>query len=185
MIDQLINQAKVRMEKSLVSLKSNLTKLRTGRAHPSLLDQVTVPYYGQEVPLSQVASVSAADARTLTITPWEKDLVAVIEKAIMTSDLGVNPMSAGAVIRVPLPPLTEERRLEMTKLVRQEAEAGRVAMRNIRRDANHKFKELLKSKEIAEDESRKAEDRIQKVTDEFIQSIEAVSLEKEKDIMEI
>ena len=185
MIDNFINQARAKMEKSLESVRVNLTKLRTGRAHPSLLDQVKVAYYGQDVPLSQVASISTADARTLTVTPWEKDMVAPIEKAIMASDLGLNPMSVGLVIRVPLPALTEDRRRDMVKLVRHEAESGRVAMRNIRRDANQKFKELLKSKDIAEDESRKAESRVQTLTDDFIHKVEELSQEKEKDIMEI
>ena len=144
-----------------------------------------VSYYGQNVPLSQVASISTLDARTLSVSPWEKDMVATIQKAIMTSDLGLNPASVGEVIRVPLPLLTEERRRDMTKLVRQEAESGRVAIRNHRRDINHKLKDMLKSKEIAEDLCRKGEDRAQKLTDQFIDKIESLVSEKEKDIMEI
>lgn len=185
MIDALIGSAQTKMDKAIESLKNNLSKLRTGRAHPSLLDQVMVSYYGQDVPLSQVANVGTQDSRTLSITPWEKDMVSAIEKAIMTSNLGLNPMSAGTVIHVPLPPLTEERRKDMAKLVGQEAETIRISVRSIRRDVNQKLKDALKNKEVAEDEVRKAEDRIQKITDQFIQKIADISSEKEKDIMEV
>lgn len=185
MIDEIIKDAENRMQKSVDSLKSELTKIRTGRAHTSLLDHLTVDYYGGEVPLSQVASIGVADARTLTVTPWEQNMVGVIEKAIMKSDLGLNPASAGKVIRVPLPALTEERRKDMIKVVRQEGENARVAVRNIRRDANQDFKSLLKDKEITEDEEKKAEDAIQKITDKYIKDVDKVLDEKEKDMMEI
>ena len=184
MIDEILQDAEVRMGKSIESLKSELTKLRTGRAHTSLLDHITLDYYGSEVPLTQVASIAVADARTLTVTPWEQNMVGPIEKAIITSNLGLNPASAGKVIRVPLPALTEERRKDMIKLVRQEGENARVAVRNIRRDANNDFKTLLKEKEITEDEERQAEDKIQKVTDKYVKQVDAVLEEKEKDLME-
>ena len=148
-----------RMSKSVAALQTELTKIRTGRAHTSLLDHITVEYYGSQVPLNQVANVGVEDSRTLTVTPWEKDMVSVIEKAIMGSDLGLNPASAGTVIRVPLPPLTEERRKDMIRVVRQEAEGGRVAVRNIRRDAMHDVKELLKEKMIGEDDAPRATSR--------------------------
>jgi ribosome recycling factor len=185
MIDEIKADAKKRMDKSIDALKSELTKIRTGRAHPSLLDHLTVEYYGSEVPFSQVANVGIEDSRTLTVTPWEKSMVPVIEKAIMNSDLGLNPASAGTVIRVPMPPLTEERRKDLVRLVKSEAENSRVAIRNIRRDANSDFKDLLKEKEISEDEARKAEDDIQKLTDQHIARIEEVLAEKEKELMEI
>jgi len=185
MIDEIKADAKKRMDKSIDALKSELSKIRTGRAHPSLLDHLTVEYYGSEVPFSQVANVGIEDSRTLTVTPWEKSMVPVIEKAIMNSDLGLNPASAGTVIRVPMPPLTEERRKDLVRLVKAEAENSRVAIRNIRRDANSDFKDLLKEKEISEDEARKAEDDIQKLTDQHIARIEEVLGEKEKELMEI
>ncbi len=185
MIDDIIREGQSRMEKSLEALNHAFSKLRTGRAHPSLLDQVTVDYYGNETPLSQVANVTAADARTLAITPWEKTMVAPIEKAIMTSDLGLNPSTAGQIIRVPLPPLTEERRKDLTKLVKAEAEQGRVSVRNARRDMNTHFKDLVKDKEISEDDQRKAEARAQKLTDDYITKIEHMTSEKEQDLMAI
>jgi ribosome recycling factor len=185
MIDEIKADAKKRMDKSIDALKSELSKIRTGRAHPSLLDHLTVEYYGSEVPFSQVANVGIEDSRTLTVTPWEKSMVPVIEKAIMNSDLGLNPASAGTVIRVPMPPLTEERRKDLVRLVKAEAENSRVAIRNIRRDANSDFKDLLKEKEISEDEAHKAEDDIQKLTDQHIARIEEVLGEKEKELMEI
>ena len=185
MIDEIKADAKKRMEKSIDALKSELSKIRTGRAHPSLLDHLTVEYYGSEVPFSQVANVGVEDSRTLTVTPWEKSMVPVIEKAIMNSDLGLNPASAGTVIRVPMPPLTEERRKDLVRLVKAEAENSRVAIRNIRRDANSDFKDLLKEKEISEDAARKAEDDIQKLTDQHIARIDEVLAEKEKELMEI
>jgi ribosome recycling factor len=184
-LDEIMKDAGSRMSKSVASLKSDLTKIRTGRAHTSLLDHITVEYYGSQVPLNQVSNVGVEDARTLTITPWEKDMVAVIEKAIMTSDLGLNPATAGTVIRVPLPPLTEERRKDMIRVVRQEAEGGRIAIRNVRRDAMHDVKELLKEKMIGEDEERKAEGEIQQITDKYIAEIDEVLAAKEAELMEI
>ena len=173
------------MGKSVESLKTELTKIRTGRAHASLLDHVMVDYYGSEVPIAQAATVSVEDARTLAVSPWEKTLVPVIEKAIMSSDMGLNPVTSGDVIRVPLPALTEERRKDFVKLVRQEAEQGRVAVRNIRRDANADLKELVKEKEISEDDEHGALDVVQKLTDKHIQQIEEVLAAKEKELMEI
>ena len=174
-----------RMSKSVAALQTELTKIRTGRAHTSLLDHITVEYYGSQVPLNQVANVGVEDSRTLTVTPWEKDMVSAIEKAIMGSDLGLNPASAGTVIRVPLPPLTEERRKDMIRIVRQEAEGGRVAIRNVRRDAMHDVKELLKEKMIGEDEERRAEADIQAITDKYVAQIDEVLAAKEADLMEI
>ncbi|MDX1252247.1 MAG: ribosome recycling factor [Gammaproteobacteria bacterium] len=185
MIENIKKNATARMAKSIDALKDELTKIRTGRAHPSLLDHVMVLFYGNEVPLAQAASVSAADARTLTVTPWDKNMVPVIEKAILTSNLGLNPVTSGTVIRVPLPPLTEERRRDMTKVVRAEGEAGKVAIRNIRRDANAELKEMLKKKEISEDEERRAQDDIQKLTDKYIAEVDKALAAKEADLMEI
>lgn len=185
MINDIIKDTKVRMEKSVEALKSQLTKVRTGRAHPSLLDGIMVSYYGADTPLRQVGNVSIEDARTLAITVFDKSLTAAVEKAIMASDLGLNPMSAGTVIRVPLPPLTEERRKSLVKLVRGEAENGRVAVRNIRRDANADLKALQKDKEISEDDERRAADEIQKITDSFVKKIDEVLAEKEKELMEV
>lgn len=185
MIDDIVKDAEVRMGKSVESLKTELSKLRTGRAHPSLLDHITVDYYGSQTPLKQVANVAIEDSRTLTVTPWEKQMVPVIEKAIMESDLGLNPNTAGTVIRIPLPPLTEERRKDMIRIVRQEAEGARVAIRNIRRDANSDLKELLKEKEISEDEARHGEERIQKLTDKYVAKVDEVLAAKEKELMEI
>ncbi len=184
-IDDIKKDARERMEKSVASLKQELTKLRTGRAHTSLLDHITVDYYGSEVPLKQVANINVEDPRTLTVAPWEKSMVPAIEKAIMTSDLGLNPATAGTVIRVPLPPLTEERRKDMIRVVRQEAEGGRIAIRNIRRDALGDIKELQKEKLISEDDERRAQDEIQGITDKHIARIDEVLAEKEKDLMEI
>lgn len=185
MIDDIKNDAEVRMGKSIESLKGELTKLRTGRAHTSLLDHITVDYYGVETPLSQVATIAVAEARMLTVTPWEKNMVPAVEKAIISSDLGLNPATSGTVIRVPLPPLTEERRKDMIKVVRNEGENAKIAIRNIRRDANGDFKDLLKEKEITEDEERQAEDAIQKLTDKYVAEVDKVLEAKEKDLMEI
>lgn len=185
MIDDIKSDATTRMGKSVEALVHELAKVRTGRAHPSLLDHIRVDYYGSEVPLSQVANINTEDARTLTVTPWEKPMVAVVEKAIMTSDLGLNPMSAGTVIRVPMPPLTEERRKDLIRVVRQEAEGSRVAIRNIRRDANHELKELVKEKVISEDDERRGQEIIQNLTDQHIKKVDEVLGEKEKDLMEI
>ncbi|MCH7538703.1 MAG: ribosome recycling factor [Proteobacteria bacterium] len=185
MLDEIKKDAGSRMGKSVASLQQELTKIRTGRAHTSLLDHITVEYYGSQVPLNQVSNVGVEDSRTLTVTPWEKDMVKAIEKAIMNSDLGLNPASAGTVIRVPLPALTEERRKDMIRIVRQEAEAGRVAIRNIRRDALHDIKELLKEKMIGEDEERRAESEIQTITDKFVGHVDQALAAKESELMEI
>ena len=185
MIEDVTSDAAARMAKSIESFKNDLVKIRTGRAHPSLLDQVTVDYYGSVTPLNQVAKVSSEDARTLMVTPWEKDMVKAIEKAIMTSDLGLNPSTAGTTIRVPLPPLTEERRRDLVKVVKSEAEHARVAIRNIRRDANSDLKDYQKEKEISEDDERRGQDLVQKITDKAIADIEVLLLEKEKELMEI
>jgi len=162
-----------------------LGKIRTGRAHPSLLDHLRVDYYGSEMPISQVANVGVEDARTLTVTPWEKQMVQAIEKTILKSDLGLNPATSGTVIRIPMPPLTEETRRELVKVVRHEGEAAKVAIRNIRRDANSDFKELLKEKEISEDEEHKAEDDVQKLTDRYVSEVDKVLAGKETELMEI
>lgn len=183
MIEPILKDAEKRMQKAIEVLKGELSKLRTGRAHPGLLEHITVSYYGAESPLSQVANVSISDARTLTVTPWDKGMVSVIEKAIMSSDLGLNPMTAGQVIRVPLPPLTEERRKDLIKVVRHEGENARVAVRAIRRDSNQDFKDLLKEKEISEDDERRAGERAQTLTDKHIQLIEQVIEAKEKELL--
>ncbi|ALA24212.1 ribosome recycling factor [Piscirickettsia salmonis] len=185
MIDQIITDTQARMEKSLEALRDNLAKIRTGRAHPSLLEHISVDYYGSNTPLSQIANISIADARTLQVVPWEKTMIAAVEKAIMVSDLGLNPSSAGQVIRVPLPALTEERRRDLVKIVKGEAENARVAIRNIRRDANNRFKDLLKQKEMSEDDERRAQDRVQKVTDKCITDVESIIQVKEKELIEI
>lgn len=185
MLQDIMKDANERMDKSVESLRGELKKLRTGRAHTSLLDHITVEYYGSEVPLSQVANVGVEDSRTLTITPWERQMVAVVEKAIMTSDLGLNPNTAGTVIRVPLPPLTEERRRDMAKVVRHEGENAKVAIRNIRRDALHHVKELLKEKEITEDDDRRAHDDVQVLTDKHISLVDQVVAEKEQELLEV
>jgi ribosome recycling factor len=183
-IDDIKKDAGERMDKSVVALVQALTKLRTGRAHTSLLDHITVEYYGTEVPLNQVANVNVEDARTLTVTPWEKDMVQVIEKAIMHSDLGLNPATAGTVIRVPLPSLTEERRKDMIRLVRQEAESGRIAIRIIRRDAISDIKDLLKEKLIGLDDERRGETEIQHITDKHIATIEEMLAQKENELID-
>ncbi|MFC1236069.1 ribosome recycling factor [Vibrio sp. DW001] len=185
MINEIKKDAQERMEKSVEALKGTLSKVRTGRAHPSILSGITVEYYGAPTPLNQVANVIAEDARSLAITVFDKALTPLVEKAIMKSDLGLNPMSAGTVIRVPLPPLTEERRRDLVKIVRGEAEGGRVAIRNIRRDANGDLKGLLKDKEISEDEDRRAQDDIQKLTDAAVKNVDDVLAAKEKDLMEV
>ena len=185
MIEEIKKDAADRMKKSVSALGSQMAKIRAGRAHTSLLDHLQVSYYGSDVPLNQVANVGVEDSRTLTVTPWEKDMVSVIEKAIMTSDLGVNPMSAGMTIRIPIPPLTEERRRDLVKVAKAEAENARVAVRNIRRDANSTLKDLLKEKEISEDEERGAEEDIQKLTDATIKEIDQILNEKETDLMEV
>ncbi len=185
MINEITNDAKMRMQKSVETLKDELTKLRTGRAHPSLLDHIMVSYYGTDTTLSQVANVTVENARTLMVTPWEKNLIPIIEKAIMTSGLGLNPATSGTVIRIPLPALTEERRRDLTRVVKDEGEKARVAVRNIRRDANTHFKELLKGKEVGEDDERRAQTDVQKLTDKFIAEIDEILGAKEKDLMEV
>ena len=185
MIEDIKKDAAARMAISIDSLKHDLVKLRTGRAHTSLLDHITVSYYGSDVPLNQVASITIGDARTLVVTPWEKNLVPTIEKAILASDLGLNPVTAGTVIRIPLPPLTEERRRDLIKLVRQEGENARVAVRNIRREANADLKELLKEKAITEDEERRAQEAIQKLTDKAIGDVDKMLAAKEAELLEI
>ncbi len=185
MINDILKDSKTRMEKSVDALKGQLSKIRTGRAHPSLLDGIQVSYYGASTPLRQVANVSVEDARTLTISVFDKTLIQPVEKAILQSDLGLNPMSAGTTIRVPLPPLTEERRRDLVKVVRNEAEGARVAVRNIRRDANADLKTLLKDKEIGEDDERKAVDEVQKLTDAFVKKVDEVLADKEKELMEV
>jgi ribosome recycling factor len=185
MIEDIRKNATGRMAKSIESLKEDMSKLRTGRAHTSLLDHITVPYYGSEVPLNQVANVNVAEARMLTVTVWEKSMVQAVEKAIMTSDLGLNPATSGNVLRISLPPLTEERRKDMIKIVRNEAEGARVAIRNIRRDANNGLKALLKEKKISEDDERRAQEEIQKLTDRNIAQVDKVLADKEAELMEI
>ncbi len=185
MIKEIVQDAGVRMTKSIEALKQSLSRVRTGRAHPSLLDHLRVDYYGSDVPISQVANIGVEDARTLTVTPWEKPMVQVVEKAILSSDLGLNPATAGTVIRIPMPPLTEETRRDLVKVVRHEGEAAKVAIRNIRRDANSDFKELLKEKEISEDEERRAEEEIQKLTDQRVAEVDKVIENKESELMAI
>ena len=185
MINDIKSDAKSRMEKSFEALGHAFAKIRTGRAHPSILDTVRVDYYGSEVPISQVANITIEDARTLVVTPWEKPMVGEVEKAIMKSDLGLNPASAGDVIRVPMPPLTEETRKGYTKQARAEAEQAKVAVRNIRRDALADVKDLLKEKEITEDDDRRAGDDIQKLTDDVVKRIDQLLREKEADLMEV
>ena len=185
MINEIYNDANDRMNKTLASLEGDFSKIRAGRAHPSLLEQIHVEYYGTLVPISQVSNITTEDSRTLKVTPWEKDMVGPIEKAVMTSDLGLNPNSMGQVIRIPLPPLTEERRKELVRVVRDEAEHARVAVRNIRRDAISDYRELLKEKEISEDETHRAEENIQKITDQHISLIDKSLSEKENSLLEI
>jgi ribosome recycling factor len=185
MIDDIKKDAATRMGKSVEALGHELAKVRTGRAHPSLLDHIRVSYYGSEVPISQVANINVEDARTLTVTPWEKNMVSAVEKAIMTSDLGLNPMTAGTVIRVPMPPLTEERRRDLIKVVRHEAEGSKVAIRNIRRDANHNLKDLVKEKMISEDDERRGQEIIQKLTDQHIKEVDEALEVKEQELLEI
>jgi ribosome recycling factor len=185
MLEDIKKDARVRMRKSVESLQKELAKIRTGRAHPSLLEHVSVDFYGSEVPISQAASVTVEDARTLAVTAWDKNMVSVIEKAILTSDLGLNPSTAGNVIRIPLPPLTEERRRDLGKVVHTEGENAKIAVRNIRRDANTHCKELLKEKEISEDQEHRAEAEIQQITDKHIEEIDQLVAIKEKELLEI
>lgn len=185
MINEIKQDADERMEKSIAAVETAFKKVRTGRAHPSILDGVKVPYYGTDTPLSQLANISVEDGRSLLISPWEKPLIPVIEKAIMSSGLGLNPSTTGSVIRLPMPPLTEETRKDLIRVVRHEAENGRVAVRNIRRDAMSDLKDLLKEKEISEDEERKAHDDIQKMTDKFIAQVEDRLKKKEAELIEV
>ena len=184
MIDEINDDARQRMEKSISVLKGQFSKIRTGRAHPSLLDSIMVPYYGTDTPLKQLANIIAEDSRTLALTVFDKSSAKAVEKAIMQSDLGLNPMSAGSVMRIPMPALTEERRKDLIRVVRAEAEQGKVAIRNIRRDANSDIKELLKEKEVSEDDSRRGEDDVQKLTDAFVKEVDEILVAKEKDLME-
>lgn len=185
MLEIIRKNAEAKMQKSIENFQSNLVKMRTGRAHSSLLDQVKVSYYGSDVPLSQVANVTVSDSRTLSVTPWEKNIIPAIEKAILLADLGLNPATSGAVIRVPLPPLTEERRKDMIRIVKNEAEEARVSIRNIRRDANSELKECVKKKEISEDEERRAQEVVQKLTDKFIVEVDKMLAAKETELMEV
>jgi len=185
MINDIQQDARGRMNKSIEAFKVELSKIRTGRAHPSLLNHITVDFYGSEVPIGQAANITVEDARTLAVTPWDKSMVAVIEKAILTSDLGLNPSSAGTVVRVPMPPLTEERRKELVKVVRELAENSRVAVRNIRRDGNNDLKALAKDKDISEDDEHKGQELVQQVTNQATDEIEALLQSKEKELMEI
>ena len=184
MIQDIQKNARIRMVKTLDSLNTELAKIRTGRAHPSLLEHVHVDYYGSSVPISQAANVAVEDARTLTVTAWDKTMVKVLEKAIMSSDLGLNPMTAGTIIRIPLPPLTEERRVSLGKVVHQEGENAKIAIRNIRRDANHHIKELLKNKEISEDDDRRGEQEIQQITDKYVSQADEIVSVKEQELLE-
>ena len=185
MINEIRQDSEKRMSKTIDSLRIDMSKIRTGRANAGLLDHVQVDYYGTLTPLSQIANITASDSRTITVTPWEKNMVAAVEKAILTSDLGLNPSTNGSAIRVPMPPLTEERRKELIKVVRNEGEQGKVSIRNIRRDANNQLKELVKNKSISEDDERRATEVIQKLTDKYILEVDALLVEKEKDLMKV
>jgi ribosome recycling factor len=184
LIEDLKKDAGQRMQKCVAALSHALTKLRTGRAHPSLLEQISLPYYGTPTPLSQVANISVEDGRTLTVTPWEPQMIPEVEKAIQNSDLGLNPVTAGKVVRVPLPDLTEERRKDLARLVKQEAEQSRIAVRNIRRDVISDLKGLLKEKAVSEDDERRAEQEIQKITDQYVGEVDKISEQKQHEIME-
>src|SRR5579871_5578192 len=185
MLDDLKKDAATRMTKCVQTFQADLKKLRTGRAHPSLVEHLKVDYYGSEVPLQQVASIAVEEGRTLVISPWEKAVVQAIEKAIFKSDLGLTPMTAGTVIRIPMPPLTEERRREITKMLRHDAESARVAVRNVRRDVMNDIKEALKEKLLTQDDERRAETEIQKLTDKHIADIEQALAAKEKEVMQV
>jgi ribosome recycling factor len=185
MIDEIEKDAESRMTKTIESTRDEMARIRTGRATTALLDHLTVDYYGSSTPVNQVATVAVADARTLTVQPWEKNMLAVIEKAILESDLGLNPVTAGETMRIPLPPMTEERRVELVKIVRNEGENGKIAIRNIRRDAIQTVRELLKEKEISQDEEKGAESALQVLTDRHVARIDEVVGEKEKEVMEV
>ncbi|MBO4789975.1 MAG: ribosome recycling factor [Oxalobacter sp.] len=184
-IAEVKKNAEAKMSKSVESLKSDLSKVRTGRANPGILDHVMVDYYGNPTPINQVANITLIDGRTISVQPWEKKMVSAVEKAIRDSDLGLNPASVGDLIRVPMPPLNEERRKEMVKLVRTEGEDAKIAVRNIRREANESFKKMVKEKECSEDDERRAQDDIQKLTDKFVKQIDGLLAEKEKEVMTV
>ena len=184
MLEEIKRDARVRMSKTLDSLRTELAKIRTGRAHPSLLEHVQVDYYGSLVPISQAANVAIEDARTLAVTAWDKTMVQTLEKAIMKSDLGLNPVTAGVIIRIPLPPLTEERRVSLGKVVHHEGENAKIAIRNIRRDANHNIKDLLKNKDISEDDDHRAEQEIQQLTDSNVKQVDEIVAVKEQELLE-
>jgi ribosome recycling factor len=185
MLDDLKKDATARMQKCVQSFQADLKKLRTGRAHPSLIEHLKVDYYGSDVPLQQVANVAVEDARTLVVSPFDKSVVGSIEKAIHKSDLGLSPMTAGTVIRIPLPPLTEERRRDITKVVRQDAESARVSVRNVRRDVLADLKEMLKEKMISQDDERRGQEEIQKLTDRYVSEIDQQLAAKEKEILQV
>ena len=185
MIDDIQQDAEVRMKKTVESTRDEMNRIRTGRASTALLDHIMVDYYGSATPISQVATVAVADARTLNIQPWEKKMLAAIEKAILESDLGLNPVTAGETMRIPLPPMTEERRRELGKIVKQEGEGGKIAIRNIRRDAIHTVRELLKEKEISQDEEKQSESALQTLTDKYTSVIGEIVSDKEKEVMEV
>ena len=185
MLDDVKKDARERMAKCVQNFQSDLKKLRTGRAHPSLIEHLKVDYYGSEVPLQQVASISVEDGRTLVVSPWERSVVQAIEKAIQKSDLGLNPVTAGTIIRIPMPPLTEERRRDITKILRHDAESARVAVRNVRRDVMNDIKELLKEKLVSQDDERRAEGEVQKLTDKHVADVEQLLAAKEKEVMQV
>lgn len=185
MIDEIIKDAEQRMQKSIESMRGDMAKIRTGRASPALIDHIMVDYYGSPTPINQVANITVQDARTLGVQPWEKPMVPVVERAIMEANLGLNPMTAGELIRIPLPPLTEERRKEMVKVAASEGESGKIAIRNIRRDANGDFKSLLKDKDITEDDDKRAQDLVQKLTDKYVAQVDEIVKEKEAEILTV
>ena len=185
MLEDLKKDARERMAKCVQNFQADLKKLRTGRAHPSLIEHLRVDYYGSEVPLQQVASIAVEEGRTLVVSPWEKAMVQPIEKAIQKSDLGLNPMTAGTIIRIPMPPLTEERRRDITKLLRHDAESARVAVRNVRRDVMNDIKDLLKEKLVSQDDERRAEVEVQKLTDKHVADVEQLLTAKEKEVMQV
>ncbi len=185
MIDEIEKDAQVRMKKTVDSTREDMARIRTGRASTALLDHLTVDYYGSPTPINQVASVSVSDARTLTVQPWEKHMIAVIERAILESDLGLNPVTAGQTMRLPLPPMTEERRIELGKVVRQEGENGKIAIRNIRRDAIHTVRDLLREKEITQDEAKQSEQALQSLTDTYVALIDGIVADKEREVMAV
>ncbi len=184
-VETIKKDAEERMKKSLETLKHDFHKIRTGRAHSSLLDHIKVSYYGSDAPLTQVANVTVQDARTLMVIPWEKNMVSTVEKAIRDSDLGLNPATQGMNIRIPLPPMTEQRRKELIKVIHKEAEIGKTAIRNVRRDANQHFKKMVKDKQISEDDEKKAEDATQKLTDKYIGFVDKLVHDKETELMEV